>query len=105
MDEQQLVDMLRFMESHLQPDVAEIKSWSFKNGEWDVHMSFHTKNPSKRSLCVGDLGPTDKIMMWKGDDLSAEEGGSHWVIFMDLEDEMKSATLYLHLHNMRLTVL
>ena len=90
-----LRDMLSYFKSYVDSDTAHIKSWEKSGDVWDVRIHFHSEKKCNRTLNVQDLGPEDKITLWKDSD-------SDYVLFLETDDG--SVTLYLHFNNIRIDV-
>ena len=92
---ERLRDMLSYFQSYVDSDTAHIKSWEKSGDVWDVRIHFHSENPCKRTLDIQDLGPKDKMALWKDSD-------SDYVLFLETDDG--SVTLYLHFNNICIDV-
>lgn len=92
---ERLRDMLSYLQSYVDSDTAQIKSWEKSEDVWDVRMNFDSSQPCKRTLDIQDLGPSDKMSIWK-------DSEKEYVLF--LETEEGSVTLYLHFNNIRIDI-
>ena len=92
---ERLQDMLSYLQSYVDSNTARIKSWEKSNGEWDVRMHFESDVPCKRTLNLSELGPADKMAVWR-------DSEADYVLFLEVEDG--SVTLYLHFNNIHIDV-
>ena len=90
-----LQGVLSYLQSYVDSDAAQIKSWETSKGIWDVRINFDSSEPSTKRLDIQDLGPSDKVAIWK-------DSKQDYVLFLETEDG--SVTLYLHFNNIQLDV-